>query len=633
VGTVYYTYNEAGMLTSVQDEQGHTVTRTYDDGLRYTMEALPYYRWRLFSYDSAGRLSEMEALPAGDSVEYFYNAATGLPSKMRYWTGATYHDADYVYDGAARVARINDWLDATVGIQYAYDALGRLSTLTDYSLSKQLSYTYDAAGRIASMTDYNGHTTNYTHTARGELARITAPGSKVWTFAYNALGQRTQYTHPNGTRTEYGYDTENRLTSIQHKDASTDAVLFGLDYTLNDGGNITRVDHNDASYWTYGYDNRDRLTAAERRNNLGALQHSFGYTYDDADNLTQRTRFQASNSQTDTWAYTYNAGNEQLSMVMNSGTPETRTYDTWGRLTTRTQGSYSASYAYRYGGRLYQATSNFPNESNVTFDHGGDGKLRTRTTASETRRYRYDRGWNAVNEEVGGTTLASSVFEPGAQVGSILAQMMGTLASGAPVYAYHDHLATVRQWRYPNKNLARANEYDPYGNFYSYSGYMPMPRIYALHEFDLALQQYRAPYRNYSPSMARWTTLDPAGMVDGPNMYVYVGGKQIDSYDPLGLEECCKQPREDAYHQCKVAYLTATQCVITSTLCALCIGTCVLLPVGRMVCLWKCSGLCATAGVACGLAVTHGQRCAVLLRRYTDCLVGARSNPCCTESS
>ena len=114
VGTVYYTYNEAGMLTSVQDEQGHTVTRTYDDGLRYTMEALPYYRWRLFSYDSAGRLSEMEALPAGDSVEYFYNAATGLPSKMRYWTGATYHDADYVYDGAARVARINDWLDASV---------------------------------------------------------------------------------------------------------------------------------------------------------------------------------------------------------------------------------------------------------------------------------------------------------------------------------------------------------------------------------------------------------------------------------------------------------------------------------------------------------------------------------------
>ena len=171
----------------------------------------------------------------------------------------------------------------------------------------------------------------------------------------------------------------------------------------------------------------------------------------------------------------------------------------------------------------------------MTVDYGGDGKLRTRTTASETRTYRYDRGWNAVNEEVSGATAVSNIFEPGAQVGAILAQTFVTLASGTPVYAYHDHLATVRQWRYPNKNRARANEYDPYGNFYSYSGYMPMPRIYALHEFDLALQQYRAPYRNYSPGMARWTTLDPMGMVNGPNMYAYVNDLPINRFDLMGL--------------------------------------------------------------------------------------------------
>ena len=440
------------------------------------------------------------------------------------------------------------------------------------------------------MTDYNGHTTNYTYTARGELASITAPGSKVWTFAYNAFGYSAPYVMPEKGDSpvssagadslatvpffsEYGYDTQNRLTSIQHKDVSTEAVLFGLSYTLNDGGNITRVDHNDASYWLYGYDNRDRLTGAMRYNTTGNLLHWYGYTYDNADNMTQRWRFQASNSQTDVWAYTYNAGNEQLSMTLNGGTPETRTYDNWGRLATRTQGSYSASYAYRYGGRLYQATSNFPNESTVTFDYGGDGKLRTRTTASETRTYRYDRGWNAVNEEVSGTTLASSVFEPGAQVGSILAQVFGTLASGTPVYAYHDHLATVRQWRYPNKNLARANEYDPYGNFYSYSGYLPMPRVYALHEFDLALQQYRAPYRNYSPSMARWTTLDPLGMVDGPNMYAYVGGRVVFAIDFLGLE-CGPEFLEDILpDKCPGMTITFTSCCKGHDACYDCCST------------------------------------------------------------
>ncbi|NLV46185.1 MAG: hypothetical protein GXY07_16985 [Candidatus Hydrogenedentes bacterium] len=76
-----------------------------------------------------------------------------------------------------------------------------------------------------------------------------------------------------------------------------------------------------------------------------------------------------------------------------------------------------------------------------------------------------------------------------------------------------------------------------------------MPRVYALHEFDLALLQYRAPYRNYSPSMARWTTLDPAGMVDGPNMYAYVKGNPIYSSDILGLITECEC--EDNLQKCK----------------------------------------------------------------------------------
>ena len=380
--------------------------------------------------------------------------------------------------------------------------------------------TAEAAGRIASMTDYNGLATNYTYTARGELATISAPGGKVWTFAYNALGQRTQYTHPNGIRTEYGYDTQNRLTSLLHKDASTNAVLDGFTYTLNDGGGITRIDHADASYWTYAYDSRDRLLGAVRRNSQGGMLHWFGYTYDNADNMTQRWRYQASDSTTDVWNYTYNVGNQQLTMTLNNGTPETRTYDDWGRLATRTQGTYTASYGYRYGSKLYQATSNFSGETNVTLNYGGDGKLRTRVSPAETRRYRYDRGWNPIIEEVGSATVATNFFEPGAAVSPYLAQALGT-ATAYTVYATHDHLATVRHWRYANKASARAIEYDPYGNFYSQNGYLNMPRIFALHEFDAGLQQYRAPYRNYSPVMARWTTMDPMGMVDGPNIYGY----------------------------------------------------------------------------------------------------------------
>lgn len=58
-----------------------------------------------------------------------------------------------------------------------------------------------------------------------------------------------------------------------------------------------------------------------------------------------------------------------------------------------------------------------------------------------------------------------------------------------------------------------------------------------------------APYRVYSLAMARWTTRDPLEIVDGPNVYGYVGENPVNGYDPLGLvteSECYAN-----YDKCK----------------------------------------------------------------------------------
>ncbi len=240
-----------------------------------------------------------------------------------------------------------------------------------------------------------------------------------------------------------------------------------------------------------------------------------------------------SSATSDTWVHAYNDANEQTSTTLNGGTPETRTYDSWGRLATRAQGTYSATYGYRYGGRLYNFTSNFPGEAAATFEYRGDGRLHRRTVGTDIKVYRYDAGWNAINtEDNSGVLQAASVYEPGQEVGQRLAYSYGSLGTGTVVYAYHDQLGSTRRWRL-NKSSLGANEYEPYGEAYAVSTLAP--RDYALHEWDPAIAAYRAPYRNYSPAMARWTTRDPLGMVDGPNMYGYVGGRTINSYDPLGL--------------------------------------------------------------------------------------------------
>src|SRR5262249_3021854 len=49
---------------------------------------------------------------------------------------------------------------------------------------------------------------------------------------------------------------------------------------------------------------------------------------------------------------------------------------------------------------------------------------------------------------------------------------------------------------------------------------------------DLAL----ALYRSYDPGLGRWLSDDPAGFVDGPNLYAYTTNKPLSLIDKLGLD-------------------------------------------------------------------------------------------------
>jgi len=345
----------------------------------------------------------------------------------------------------------------------------------------------------------------------------------------DALGQRTQYTHPNGMRTEYAYDTWNRLEGIYHKDATTNAVLDSFEYTLNDGNEITRIDHADGGNWRYTYDDRGRLYWAVRYSNGDTLSDWYQYTYDDGDNMTQYWRYYASTQTFDTWDFAYNAANQQTSMTLNSGTAETRTYDDWGRMTARAQGSYSAAYSYRYGDRLRQVTSSFPGETATSpvYEYGGDGKMRRRGTEE----IRYGLGFNPVAERTNTFMTKYFVYEPGKAVSERLAYFGGGFDTSQHYYN-HDHLGNVRRTRTSIKGSVAVWDYEPYGKVRSGSA----PFIFALHPYESGMRMYHAPYRNYSPAMARWTTVDPAGMVDGPNMYGYVVGNPVNYIDLFGKQ-------------------------------------------------------------------------------------------------
>jgi len=222
-------------------------------------------------------------------------------------------------------------------------------------------------------------------------------------------------------------------------------------------------------------------------------------------------------------------------------------YDAWGRLVTKNQGSYQARYNYRFGDKLKDVTSNFPGEAAaVYYQYDGFGKRRCKTLDSvNTTWWRWDTGWNTLQEYTDADSDwdiegLSMTYIPG------LAEVPGTDPStGSYRYYMGDHLGSVRGIRAQDKSSLASYEYMPYGEAYNQTG-LVLNRGFTGHTWDKDDGLYYAPFRYYSPTMNRWTTRDPLGMVDGPNTYIYVKDNPLNEIDILGLFswECFKKEKK-----------------------------------------------------------------------------------------
>ncbi len=171
----------------------------------------------------------------------------------------------------------------------------------------------------------------------------------------------------------------------------------------------------------------------------------------------------------------------------------------------------------------------------------GANELVSQAVGGTTTRYRWDVGWNVLNEEdnLGNLARTHIMDSPLAEVADILSDVAGANpATGAYRYYVSDHLGSTRGLYDDGKSALGGYEYSPYGELYANSGSVALEGLAAAFTgkpWDAAAQMYCFPYRWYSPSAARWLTRDPLGMVDGPNVMQYCGGDPIHSSDPLGL--------------------------------------------------------------------------------------------------
>jgi RHS repeat-associated protein len=371
-----YGYNANDDVTSVIDPRGNTTSYAYDKLGRLTEMAQPLERTTSFAYDGAG--NQLSRTTAAGTLEFAYDAANRL-TEVKAGESAL---RSYGYDAANRLTGATDAQSAKIEIGHNEDGL--VSSIND-GRGQSLTRSYNSRGLLTKQVDGRG-TLEYGYDKLGRLTSLTDPQSKALSFAYDPEGDLTESIRPNGVTTTNVYDNAGRLAETSAEEEPS-TVLEALKYGYDEAGNVTsKVDQRLEAETTYAYDALNRLTEF---NPPGEGVTTYGY--DEAGNRTEAGgttyAFNALNQLTessDGTTYSYDGAGRMIDKV--NGSEET-SYE-WEPLDhlAKVEGpSESASYAYDALGRLSKRTDESGTQvahygdltDMPTYDANGEGKITT----------------------------------------------------------------------------------------------------------------------------------------------------------------------------------------------------------------------------------------------------------------
>jgi RHS repeat-associated protein len=364
------TYNaSSGLLSSLTDTFGHTLTFSYNGQSRLQSVSAPNGSSVQYTYGNSGYLSQVENLD-GTTRQYNYNDsnwAIGI-STVQDESSQTEFSLSYNSQGqvvSSTLGGVSSSMSFTYnndGSTTETDPLGAVRTFQsqevgDHELSSavtgapcfQCGYVaatgYDNGGFLASEADFNGNTTTYVYDdTRGlETSRTEASGTSSsrtittqWSSSYRLPTLISDYAGETASgspirATAFNYDGSGNLLSKAVTDPAT---------------GLTRT-------WSYTYDGNGRvLTATDPRQNVTT------YTY-----YTCTTGYQCGELETATDALshvttynTYNADGRPLTITDPNGVVTTLAYDARDRVTSRSVGGETTSFAYYPTGLLNKVT-------------------------------------------------------------------------------------------------------------------------------------------------------------------------------------------------------------------------------------------------------------------------------------
>jgi RHS repeat-associated protein len=539
-GTTVYCYDSVGNLTNIVYLNSPSISMAYDVLNRLT-NMVDAIGATTYTYDSVGQLTSEDGPWAEDTVSYTYT--NGLRKRMVIlqpsvdaWTNA------YSYDYAERLANLTSPAGSFSYSYVAGDAASMLPGMLRLPNGAYIANIYDSLG---------GLTGTYLRNSSG--ASLSAHE-----YSYDLAGQRTQQSFRAGNFTQYSYDKIGQLTAAKGYEA--DGVVKRLQeqfgYSYDHAGNLN-MRTNNALVQVFGVDNLNRLTNITR---FGSLTVGGATTYR-ATNVTVNglpaERYLDASFALEGLALgdgnnTFTAIGWSLLGVTDSNTitadlPITNkfVYDTNGNL--RTNGT--RVFDFNDENKLIRITE--PGAWKTEF--GYDGRMRRRSEKNFTWQSGMWLQTNELNFIYDGSVVVqerdtnnspvmtltrgldlSRMLQGAGGVGGLLAM---TEASGVSSFYHSDGSGNVATLLDTNQIIVANYRYDPFGRLLSLSG--PRASInryrYAGKPVHVASQLYDFGYRWYSAEISRFLNRDPAGELNGLNLFSYCENSPINSFDPFGL--------------------------------------------------------------------------------------------------
>ncbi|HEX9341303.1 MAG TPA: RHS repeat-associated core domain-containing protein [Thermoplasmata archaeon] len=255
---------------------------------------------------------------------------------------------------------------------------------------------------------------------------------------------------------------------------------------------------------------------------------SIGYTYDaDGNRLTSR-EVKVGGSLVVT-TYTYGKEDQLLKAVITGGATTTYTYDKDGNLKTSVTGSATTTYAYDIENRLTSVTTS---SSTTSYAYSADSRRLKRVSGGTTTYFGNDpmtpSRMDDTIEEYTSTGTKTTTYLHGIGVDELLGYKTNVW------YSYHgDAIGSVTRLTDSGGGTPSTYRYDAFGAMRSQTGLGNTYGFASRERESAGLYFSRARY--YDSGYGRFLTRDPAGMVDGTNLYSYAGNNPVNRIDPSGM--------------------------------------------------------------------------------------------------